>query len=287
MIHTLYDYKNEREGFNLCTRHIKYLVNNVGDSYLKIGVLLNLLQSYHRRYIEDKYNYGWKIQHIEFSLFDVNRGRRRDSFRDIYDYAAYEFGFSRGSVNNFMNIARRFSENSISFVDGSVKLLPEYMGYSVSQLIQLLPYTDEQIKAFISAGKINPNMSCRFLRATLKQLTTSPALEDVSKNDDVIDGQLLTSDDDTEISNEENELYAACNEFEKECSTELAEPKESQLVFSFEPDDLEMNAIFQLNDDKSNIVGFHNLYGSIFFDKLYELFKQGYRIEINAVEKKF
>lgn len=285
MRHTLSAYENGEKGFELCTRHIKYLVGKVGKSYLKIGVLLSEVQYFHKEFIEDKYNYVSQTRWIECDKYEVEIGTRRDRFKDIYDYAAYEFGFSRGSVNNFINIARRFSENYISYVDGSVNLKPEYKKYSVSQLIQLLPYTDEQIKKWMDSGKIHPNMSCRFLRQTLKQLAAPALVEnklnpDEHKKDAVIEGQVLKNDDDN-LSKEKDELYAACTEFEQECNV----AEEKQLVFSYVPEDLLFSHSVFGKDEKQNVIGFNENYEKIFFSRINELLSKGYRIEINAVKK--
>lgn len=277
MVHTLYDYENGRDGFRLCTRHIHHLVSKTENNYLKIGVLLNLIQLNHERFVSDKVNGKWQRDSREYGRWCVEEGLRRTAFQNIYDYAAYEFGFSKGSVNNFMNIAKRFSENYISLIDGSVRLLPEYEGYSVSQLIQFLPYTDEQIRLFLSSGQILPNMSCRFLRATLKKLASSVSLTDSEKKDeDVIEGQLAIQEDGSIT----EEMYQECDEFEAECL-----PDSSQCLFSYTPDDCRYDSIFEKQPEQGNIIGFTESYEKIFFSRITELFSQGYRIEINAVKQ--
>lgn len=172
--HTTSDYE---ESVKLCKEHIQFLMKSTERNALKIGVILNIIQRRHIRSVCG-----------EIVLFDD----KYKTLNNIYEYAAYYFEISRGSCNQFMNIAKRFTKNAINIITGEVELLPEFSGFSVSQLIQMLPYEDDLLKRDIKSGCLLPTDSVRSLREKLKVLYVSQAalVDSDSSEPEQIKGQL-------------------------------------------------------------------------------------------------
>ncbi|MCM1468580.1 MAG: hypothetical protein NC086_10580, partial [Alistipes sp.] len=93
-------------------------------------------------------------------------------YSNIYDFSAETFGLSRTSVNEALNVARRFGsyvEKSV-FLEGyeeperkytpAYKLDGKYSSYSFSQLYYIRKLTDEQIEEL----GITPDCSVRAIR---------------------------------------------------------------------------------------------------------------------------
>lgn len=276
MQHTDMDYRIGSNGFELCCRHIRHLVVRSESSSLKIGVLLNIIYNSHMTRIESsRSDWHYDEEHYEFSLLYVSAGYRRHCFKDIYDFAAYEFSLSRGSVSNFMALARRFTANKINVITGEVDFLPEFSGYSVSQLIQLLPYTDEQIKEAFEYERIYPEMSCRCLCRTMKGwYKNKPDKALPESESDTTKGRLLLNQDSSITENIQDgdyeELYQAVNDFDKAQADDVPavepEPEITEPDYQFD--------LLSLPDDL-------NVYAKTFDYWI----KKGYKMRIMAVKK--
>lgn len=77
--------------------------------------------------------------------------------KDIYDFAERRFGIGRTSTKNFLAIHEKFMSG--------VVLKEDYRGYKQSQLMELLPVSDDVIKS-----SFNPEMSVKQIREKKKEL---------------------------------------------------------------------------------------------------------------------
>lgn len=128
-------------------------IENMGKNFLEIAALL--------------YTAKRRIDHGEFVYVDhILTGA---SVTDIYDYGKRNFGFSRGTVSDYVNIADRFLKRwgttNKNFFTPMPALKLEYKGYSVSQLQALLPIKDNN---FILMN-CSPSMTVRELKVLAKQ----------------------------------------------------------------------------------------------------------------------
>lgn len=210
MLYKSSDYENGSTGYELCTRHLRHLIRKTELSVFKIGVLLNAVDRFHGENVHDKYNWSYESNYYEFNKErldpDNKLYRERSYFKDIYDYAAYYLGLSKGTVSNYMNLALRFTDNKISIIDGEVHLLDDYSLYTAGQLIQLLPYDDDIVKRAINDKIIMPTMSCRMIAKTMKNTFK------ISSNQDALvdtKADVHTSDVDESIIDELNQVEAA------------------------------------------------------------------------------
>jgi len=93
------------------------------------------------------------------------------SFANVAAFCKAAFGLEKTEVYDCLKIGRRFV-----IKDGKryrTNLVPDesYMDYSRSQLIQLLPFSDEQINSAVSENVINAAMSCRALKQAMRDFT--------------------------------------------------------------------------------------------------------------------
>lgn len=77
--------------------------------------------------------------------------------KDIYDFAERRFGIGRTSTKNFLAIHEKFMSG--------VVLKEDYRGYKQSQLMELLPVSDDVIKS-----SFKPEMSVKQIREKKKEL---------------------------------------------------------------------------------------------------------------------
>lgn len=77
--------------------------------------------------------------------------------KDIYDFAERRFGIGRTSTKNFLAIHEKFMSG--------VVLKEDYRGYKQSQLMELLPVSDDIIKS-----SFKPEMSVKQIREKKKEL---------------------------------------------------------------------------------------------------------------------
>lgn len=127
--------------------NIKVLLNNTVLNYLKIGFLLNCLT-------DDILN--------------------QLGCSNVYEYALENFGIGTTTTKNFINIYKRFGKQ-VELDDISqavyklydVNIQNEYKDYSMTQLVELLTVSDEEITTY------SPSLSVKEIRALKKisQLT--------------------------------------------------------------------------------------------------------------------
>ena len=80
---------------------------------------------------------------------DVDKLYRETGHENIWDFAKDQFGLSKSSASRFMAINERFSVGGYSD-----RLAEEYKEFSVSQMSEMLPLTDEQISSIDSNATI-------------------------------------------------------------------------------------------------------------------------------------
>lgn len=148
--------------FNQLTRNIRSEMKKTQTSFFKIGFAL--------------------CEIYEESLYSVSNAE----YRNIYDYAAREFQISRGTCNNFIQVAQQFGKR----VDGKIvpELRDEYKSFTSSQLLALKDAAPELV------SEVAPEMSVREIKRKVKESksntgkdTSSSASSDKSDEDNVID----------------------------------------------------------------------------------------------------
>lgn len=91
---------------------------------------------------------GWHLKHIK------DRGLYgRDGYSSIYEFAKDKFHISQSTATRFMNLCMEFSVGS-----DSPELDRKYEGFTVSQLVEMLPLGQEQKE------KVTPDMTVRQIR---------------------------------------------------------------------------------------------------------------------------
>lgn len=100
-----------------------------------------------------------------------NNNIERYGCKDIYDFAERRFGIGRTSTKNFLAIHEKFMSG--------VVLKEDYRGYKQSQLMELLPVSDDVIKS-----SFKPEMSVKQIREKKKELVgTLSDKEDKTKKE--------------------------------------------------------------------------------------------------------
>lgn len=117
---------------------IKKELSNIDQSFLYIGMKLHDIKVGDLYSISHEIEPGWYV-----------------AYKSVIEYAVDVFDFSASTASNLLNVYERFA-------DSRGFLLPEWQGYTFSQLCELLrfPYIDDYIK-----GQISPFMTCRQIRA--------------------------------------------------------------------------------------------------------------------------
>lgn len=111
-----------------------------------------------------------------FNRYDVSYYKRYfdKTGNQVFEETVYEsFGLTGKEVKRLINIRQRFIE-TVRLVDDIVpKLKSEFLGYSKSKLIEMLPLSNEQIKVAFLDGKITINSTCLEIRDYIKSLKNS------------------------------------------------------------------------------------------------------------------
>lgn len=188
---------------------VKALLNDSKMNFVMIG--------YHLRKIDDDKLY------------------RETGHENIWEFAKDQFGLSKSSASRFMAINERFSVGGYSD-----RLAEEYKEFSVSQMSEMLPLTDEQISS------IDSNVTIREIRKMKPKKKEQPQ-ENV---------MVVATSQQTEIQDEcsDCDLYHNKDAGGLECNPEcgeyacmLPDPDDENVV----SDDLEIVATSQQEDDAS------------------------------------
>lgn len=91
---------------------------------------------------------GWYLKHIQ-----DNELYREDGYANINECAAEQFGYSQSTVSRFIGICEKFSKNH-----DSPELDEKYSGFDKSQMIEMLPMSQEQLES------VTPEMTVKQIR---------------------------------------------------------------------------------------------------------------------------
>lgn len=91
---------------------------------------------------------GWYLKHIQ-----DNELYREDGYANINECAAAHFGYSQSTVSRFIGICEKFSKNH-----DSPELDEKYSGFDKSQMIEMLPMSQEQLES------VTPEMTVKQIR---------------------------------------------------------------------------------------------------------------------------
>lgn len=121
--------------------------------------------------------------------------------KDIYDFAERRFGIGRTSTKNFLAIHEKFMSG--------VVLKEDYRGYKQSQLMELLPVSDDVIKS-----SFKPEMSVKQIREKKKELVgTLSDKEDKTKKEKTAKVQTMKIEVPTFVEFYESNFRHEANEY--------------------------------------------------------------------------
>lgn len=190
---------------------VKALLNDSKMNFVVIG--------YHLRKIDDDKLY------------------RETGHENIWDFAKDQFGLSKSSASRFMAINERFSVGGYSD-----RLAEEYKEFSVSQMSEMLPLTDEQISS------IDSNATIREIRKMKPKKKEQPQ-ENVMVVATSQQTELPDSDEcsDCDLYHNKDAGGLECNPECGEYACMLPDPDDENVV----SDDLEIVATSQQEGDAS------------------------------------
>ena len=190
---------------------VKALLNDSKMNFVMIG--------YHLRKIDDDKLY------------------RETGHENIWDFAKDQFGLSKSSASRFMAINERFSVGGYSD-----RLAEEYKEFSVSQMSEMLPLTDEQISS------IDSNATIREIRKMKPKKKEQPQ-ENVMVVATSQQTELPDSDEcsDCDLYHNKDAGGLECNPECGEYACMLPDPDDENVV----SDDLEIVATSQQEGDAS------------------------------------
>lgn len=124
--------------YESCVKSINNALKNVTDGFLTIGKTLND--------VETQKIYAFA------------------GFENVYDFAKENFSLGETSVKNYISVFKRFGDPSTY----SGRLKEKYKEYSFTQLVELIPMKDDEIK------KVTPEFNIKEIRSIKKvsQLTS-------------------------------------------------------------------------------------------------------------------
>ena len=138
---------------------------------------------------------GWYLKHIQkCNLYS------EDGYQNIYDFAFDKFNLTQPTATRFMQVCEEFSKDH-----DSPELDDKYADYSVSQLFEMLPMTEEQKE------KVTPATTVRQMRQIKKndQVKVKENKEPVIP-EEIIPGQTSIEKDFPEYmpnNNDDSEIY--------------------------------------------------------------------------------
>lgn len=191
-----------------------------------MGKMKNILMQEHVTAVkalfnDTKYNFvaiGYHLRKV-----DDDRLYRETGHDDIWEFAAAQFGLSKSSTSRFMGINRRFSEGGYS-----EKLAEAYKEFSVSQLQEMVPLTDEQISMIDSTSTV------REIRDMKPKKSEKPEQEGVATSQQT---ELPDSDEcsDCDLYHNKEAGVLECNPECGEYACMLPEPDEDESVILDSP----------------------------------------------------
>lgn len=138
---------------------------------------------------------GWYLKHIrEEELY------KEGGYQNIWECASDLFSLTQSTASRFMKICEKFSENN-----DSPELDRRYEGFDKSQMIEMLPLNQEQIK------QISPDMTVKQIR----QIKENSHKETEENRESYIPGQTSIEKDFPEYLPDDRDEKPACKEGER------------------------------------------------------------------------
>lgn len=115
-------------------------------------------------------------------------GETPNEFANVHEWTAAAFGMKKAMSYHHINVGKRFVKK-YEIAKGKYKyhtdLLPiDYVDFTISQLIAMLPYDDFIIREEVAAGAINPTMTCKEIAAHLDYVQNGKNEEPDDENDE-------------------------------------------------------------------------------------------------------
>ena len=126
---------------------------------------------------------GWHLKHIR-----EKGSYKEDGYANIWECAEDQLGLSQSTASRFINICEKFSENG-----NSPELDERFVGFNKSQLIEMLPMSQEEIK------QVTPDMSVSKIREFVKKNKKSTDDKISSEQNDSVPGQTCIEEDFKEL----------------------------------------------------------------------------------------
>ena len=98
---------------------------------------------------------------------EENKLYKDDGFKSVSEYGEKVLGYKRQTTSSLVRIATKFLD-----VDGNV-INPDLEGYSVYQLMELLPLNPSQIVMYTEEKMISPDLTTKKIRENVKEITGS------------------------------------------------------------------------------------------------------------------
>ena len=114
-----------------------------------------------------------------------------EEFKNITEYGKNVFGYSPANTSKLTAVSERFLlTESEMFTD-----------YSVSQLVEMLPISDDMLNEYLINGNITPSLTCAEIRKIASGLLTdnSDNTEDTDNSDNTEDIDNSDNTEDTDI----------------------------------------------------------------------------------------
>lgn len=101
------------------------------------------------------------LKKVAVSLNEVDEKNlyKEDGFKSAADYAMETFGYKKSFVYDLLKVGKVFKN-----------LLAEQCDYTVSQLKEMLPLSEEARVSALNSGEINEDMSLREIREKVKEI---------------------------------------------------------------------------------------------------------------------
>ena len=152
-----FNIRKEREAARTTLKYILKDCNDLRMSYIHLGFHLILFER------------GLYYEDFGFSSFD--------------EFCAVNLGLDKSVVSRCMNVASRFSMKNVSSPAATMFLDDKYKEFSYSQLCEMLPLSDEELK------DIKPSMTIKQIRDYKKNKKVSADSEVITSCDVATDTQ--------------------------------------------------------------------------------------------------
>ena len=129
-----------------------------------------------------------------------------DGFKNVIEWAMAAFGFKKSTAYNLLKIGKFYTAevktaSKTTYRDNITA--PDEIPFTISQIMQFLPYDYADVEKAYKEGVISPEMSCRALADTLKKWikkteTDAETDETDAETDDSTDYAIVTDENGTQ-----------------------------------------------------------------------------------------